>query len=83
MAEGADDDFLIGHQAHGLAEPISAAGNRDDVLFFKILTKGFTEHEDVTGEIGFFDKGVGPDRLHEVVFGDDLLAIAKQGEEHS
>jgi hypothetical protein len=45
-----------------------------------MVLRGFAErlaqHKDVAAKIGLLDKGVRPDRLHQVVFRDYLLAVA-------
>ena len=74
-------EYLVGHHADTLGQPVSAAGDGHDVLAVFILIESFAEHEDGSSQIGFFHKSVGPDHLHQVVFGNDFFAAANQDQQ--
>src|SRR5262245_42210008 len=47
-------------------------------MFAGALTERFSKHRNVVSEIAVFDKAVGPDMFHQVVFVDDLAAAFYQ-----
>jgi hypothetical protein len=64
---------------HILGEAVSSPGHGDDVtMILRGLAERLAQHKDVAAEIGLLDKRIWPDSLHQVVFGDDLLAVADQ-----
>ena len=42
------------------------------------LSECLPEHEDVSAEVSLFDKSVGPDGLHQIVFGNYFITVADQ-----
>ena len=77
MGGRGDREFLAGEQVHIFGEAVSSPGHGHDVaMVLRGLAQRLAQHKDVAAEIGLLHEGVRPDRLHQVVFGDDLFAVA-------
>ena len=51
-------------------------------MILRELAQRFSQQEYVAAEVGFFDESIGPDLLHQVVLGDDLLVMPDENEQH-
>ena len=80
VACGDDREFLARDKMHILGQAVSPAGHGDDIPILCRLTERFSKHEDIAAEVGLFHKRVGPDHLHQLVFGDYLFAVANQNQ---
>ena len=77
MGGGSDGEFLAWDQMHVLGKAVSSPGHGHDVaMVLRGFAQRLAQHKDVPAEIGLLDEGVRPNRFHQVVFGDDLLAVA-------
>ncbi len=62
---------------HVLGKAVSSPGHGHDVaMVLGGLAERLAQHKDVAAEIGLLHERVRPDCLHQVVFGDDLFAVA-------
>src|SRR5271163_4001718 len=65
MAGGDEGKFGPGHQVYMLCEPISTAGDGNNVaMILGGLTQRFSQHKDIAAKVGLLDKSVWPDHLH-------------------
>ena len=79
MARRNHREFLLRNQSHVFSKPVPLAGNGDDIpMVLRRLPQSLAKHEDIAAEIGLLHKRVGPHRLHQIVFADDLPAVADQ-----
>jgi len=60
-------------------ESVAAAGNRSNkAAVLSVLAERLADGGDVYGEIDFFNEGVWPDLLQQLVFSEDVPVIAHQ-----
>ena len=82
MAGGKNIDFRLGDRTHALGKAIAFAGHGNDVtVVLRALAQRLAQHEDVAAKVVLSHKGVGPHGFHQVVFGDDFIAVADQNGE--
>ena len=46
------------------------------------LAQRLPQHEDDAAQVGLFDEGVGPNLFHQVVLGNNLLAVTDQDQKY-
>jgi hypothetical protein len=80
-----DESIVLGDEANVFSKPISPAGDGgDEAMAIRDSAIGgerFPQDKNILREIGFFDEGVGPDGLHQLIFEDDLLAVTNENQQ--
>jgi hypothetical protein len=68
---------------HMFGQAVSAPWHGDDIaMVLRGLAERLAQHEDVAAQVGLLHESVRPDCLHQVVFGDDLFAVADQNQKY-
>ena len=73
---------FCGYFLHLRDKAIPAPGNRLNVLMLaRMFAERVSQSGDISGDVSFFDGGVGPDQFHNFIFADDVPAVLYQHEQ--
>ena len=68
--------------SYGSHETIATACHRIDVLAARrFVTQQFAQRRDVHSQICFFNEGVGPNPLQQILFADEVFSAADQSDQ--